>query len=44
MNLLKNNNLLNNNNILLGDASYDSKQLKNKVINSNIGKLLTAST
>ena len=30
------------NNILLGDAGYDSNQLKDKVISSNIGKLLTA--
>ena len=37
-----NNNLLNNNNILLGDAGYDSNQLRNKVISGNIGKLLTA--
>ena len=32
----------NNNNILLGDTGYDSNQLRDKVISSNIGKLLTA--
>ena len=37
-----NNNLLTNNNLLLGDAGYDSNNLKNKVINNNIGILLTA--
>ena len=43
LNITKNNNnLLNNNNILLGDAGYDSNQLRNKVISGNIGKLLTA--
>jgi hypothetical protein len=34
--------LLNNKNIMLGDAGYDSKQLKDKVANNNIGILLTA--
>ena len=32
----------NNNNILLGDAGYDSNQLRYKVISSNISKLLTS--
>jgi hypothetical protein len=40
---IKNNtNLLTNNNLILGDAGYDSNKLKNKVINNNIGILLTA--
>ena len=34
--------LLNNKNIMLGDAGYDSKQLKDKIANNNIGILLTA--
>jgi len=34
--------LLNNNNIILGDAGYDSKKLKDKVANNKIGLLLTA--
>jgi hypothetical protein len=40
---IKNNsNLLNNNNLLLGDTGYDSNKLKSKVINNNIGILLSA--
>jgi len=33
--------LLNNKNIMLGDAGYDSKKLKDKVSNNKIGLLLT---
>ena len=40
--IIKHPKILTNNNILLGDAGYDSNKLKNKVININIGKLLTA--
>ena len=40
---IKNNtNLLTNDNLLLGDAGYDSNKLRNKIINNNIGILLTA--
>ena len=40
--IIKHPKILTNNNILLGDAGYDSNKLKDKVININIGKLLTA--
>ena len=33
--------LLNNKNIMLGDAGYDSQKLRNKLLNTNFGKLLT---
>ena len=33
--------LLNNKNVMLGDAGYYSQKLRNKLLNTNFGKLLT---